>query len=208
MSGFVYAIGQGFEQPVKIGVASDVARRLTTIQAGNPADLRVLWSVEHPEPFALEAHLHRTFAAAKVRGEWFKLDDVHALIAAVAEFEAAVRVRRAVDAETQACVLAVGWMVDNRASRLGGSVEQAIVDLVKDHKLKKQLLWSFRYRPPVRAYIDQYIPIARALWAEAGLPAFDWKTELPHANEIIALVDIMKAKALTTSTGANAPTET
>lgn len=77
MSGFVYAIGQGFEQPVKIGVASDVGRRLATIQAGNPADLRVMLGFANPlalqrrgacrEPPSRRSRLWRHFRRAEGR---------------------------------------------------------------------------------------------------------------------------------------------
>lgn len=74
---------------VKIGIASDPARRLRELQTGQPMDLTLLWSATGD----FERDLHAHFAAYRVRGEWFDLtslgDAIDVVKAAVGEIEAA-----------------------------------------------------------------------------------------------------------------------
>lgn len=65
----LYMIQMGDDGPVKIGVAGDIPSRLAALQTSNPYPLRVIAS------FAglglLERRLHKTFASARLAGEWF-----------------------------------------------------------------------------------------------------------------------------------------
>ena len=74
---FVYVIGPESSGPFKIGIASDVARRLGALQIGSPVDLRVHVTERHPSraaALAREAELHAKFASVRRRGEWFDID--------------------------------------------------------------------------------------------------------------------------------------
>lgn len=69
---WVYAIQAGEGGPVKIGTAKTPWERLKTLQTGNHEDLRGLaawraWPVE-------EKQIHKEFAHAHIRGEWFHPD--------------------------------------------------------------------------------------------------------------------------------------
>jgi hypothetical protein len=65
----VYIIGSPATSLVKIGRSDDVPRRLREIQHMSPVPLSVIWQT--PGGAALEARLHRTFAALRCHGEWF-----------------------------------------------------------------------------------------------------------------------------------------
>src|SRR5580704_7091386 len=74
--GYVYMIGPA--EPVtpyrvKIGKADDVSKRLVGMQTGSLVTLKVMWMVEHPEPYKLERRLHESLADFRTHGEWFVL---------------------------------------------------------------------------------------------------------------------------------------
>lgn len=64
---------------VKIGVTSNPARRLSTLQVGQPAGLALLWT--HPGDH--ERTLHAAFAHCRTRGEWFDFGALGDPVAAV-----------------------------------------------------------------------------------------------------------------------------
>lgn len=64
----VYFIG-GELGPVKIGMASNVKRRLRDLQMASPIELAILATVEGPP--LLEREYHKRFAAHRLHGEWF-----------------------------------------------------------------------------------------------------------------------------------------
>jgi hypothetical protein len=55
---------------VKIGIARDVARRLSQLQSASPATLALV--VAFPGDAATESAIHWRFAADRIRGEWFR----------------------------------------------------------------------------------------------------------------------------------------
>jgi hypothetical protein len=64
-----FAEGVGLDR-IKIGVTTNVPRRVATIDAHSPVPVRLL-GVEG-DGRAREAALHREFARFRVRGEWFE----------------------------------------------------------------------------------------------------------------------------------------
>ena len=72
-SAYVYVIGAVGVQAVKIGWATDPAKRLTACQTGCPLPLSILWTFHTARAVALESALHKRFAAQRLRGEWFEL---------------------------------------------------------------------------------------------------------------------------------------
>lgn len=74
---FVYFVQAGDDGPVKIGLAKEPLRRVSSLQTGSPVPLRLRHVV--PGDHALERALHRRFAEARVAGEWFG-DDWTAII--------------------------------------------------------------------------------------------------------------------------------
>ena len=67
----IYFIGQG-DDYVKIGYTKgSVAHRLTSIQTGNPHELKLLLTLEGGRK--AEYSYHSTFAPYHVRGEWYHL---------------------------------------------------------------------------------------------------------------------------------------
>jgi len=75
--GWLYFIQSGPDGPVKIGVATDLKKRPSMLQVGNPAKLKIvaalpLFKGGAPGELAYtERHLHRQLRPARVRGEWF-----------------------------------------------------------------------------------------------------------------------------------------
>lgn len=75
----VYVIGPQDGSMVKIGVSTDVAKRLRTHQSGSPVLLAVLWQM--PGGYELERRLHQTFADRRAYGEWFDFHDADVVAA-------------------------------------------------------------------------------------------------------------------------------
>lgn len=72
----LYLIGRPDVQdyPIKVGIATDPATRLTKIRPGSPFLLDVLYKTEMmPSPLtrALEFECHRRLSSYKLRSEWF-----------------------------------------------------------------------------------------------------------------------------------------
>lgn len=57
--------------PIKIGIAANVASRLSGLQTGSPVELRVLGIIPGVRP-SREAELHERFASTRKHGEWFE----------------------------------------------------------------------------------------------------------------------------------------
>jgi hypothetical protein len=71
-TGYVYFIRMGDDGPIKIGKAHDPAKRLFSLQTGNPLELKMLLLVRNSE---LEPAFHEKFWDYRIRGEWFYPDE-------------------------------------------------------------------------------------------------------------------------------------
>lgn len=69
---FLYFIQVGDDGPIKIGIASDPASRVKTLQVGNHEHLRLLAYFEPINAKDAEDSLHNHFRHLKIKGEWFK----------------------------------------------------------------------------------------------------------------------------------------
>ena len=73
-NGFVYVVkGGGY---YKIGYSKEPDRRIATLSTQPPFELEVIYLCGSHNARALEADLHGLFKHARVRGEWFDLDDM------------------------------------------------------------------------------------------------------------------------------------
>lgn len=72
---WVYAISTD-ENPdfIKIGVATDIAKRVKSLQLGSATTLELRWSVRGGYP--LERHLHAQFDENRTHSEWFDFQDI------------------------------------------------------------------------------------------------------------------------------------
>ncbi len=73
----MYFILNAHSSAIKIGFAKDVNKRMKALQACNPAELKLLKSVQVEGAVAaqeLEKSLHRRFHANRLNGEWFKAE--------------------------------------------------------------------------------------------------------------------------------------
>jgi hypothetical protein len=73
-STILYVIAMEGTDFIKIGIASNVKKRLKALQTGNPIKLNIEMSLRVDNANELEYELHRAFANSRVLGEWFKLD--------------------------------------------------------------------------------------------------------------------------------------
>lgn len=71
--GFIYLIRSGDFH--KIGIATDMDARLSSLQTGNPHSLEVILCFEFDDPRPVEKKLHGEFASRSHTGEWFSLDN-------------------------------------------------------------------------------------------------------------------------------------
>ena len=77
----VYFISDG--NYIKIGVATDLLRRLASLQTGNPNKLEVKCIIEFEskrEASYQESRIHRYFKSKHHFGEWFDLSDEDILL--------------------------------------------------------------------------------------------------------------------------------
>jgi hypothetical protein len=68
---WVYFIGSGPGDPIKIGRACHLGNRLSILQTGNPLVLKVHAAFETMNAAADEGALLRRFSPHQIRGEWF-----------------------------------------------------------------------------------------------------------------------------------------
>lgn len=57
---------------IKIGITTDVVRRMCTLQVGSPDVLELLSVEPSDDPAALESSLHGRFWQERAHGEWFR----------------------------------------------------------------------------------------------------------------------------------------
>lgn len=78
----VYFIRRASDGVIKIGVSRDVTKRLGGLQTSTPDELSLVGTIPGDE--RVEAEWHARFAAAHIRGEWFRpVPDLLAAIAAL-----------------------------------------------------------------------------------------------------------------------------
>ena len=74
-STYLYLIEEEGDGYLKIGVATDVSARISTLQTGNVRRLKELCSVgplSRKTAFALESKVHKALSDLRVVGEWFE----------------------------------------------------------------------------------------------------------------------------------------
>lgn len=75
----LYAISNG--ESVKLGISTDIHKRLKELQTANSASLEVIWKHyigrEKKAAYDAERKLHRLCRKYKLRGEWFKDGCMH-----------------------------------------------------------------------------------------------------------------------------------
>lgn len=67
----VYFVRAVTMRNIKIGVATDMRKRLTALQCGSPDTLELLGTYECADALAEEGRLHRQFKTWRMHGEWF-----------------------------------------------------------------------------------------------------------------------------------------
>ena len=72
---YLYAISNG--EQVKLGMSSDVKKRLSALQTSSPSDLIIIWkyyvATTSKEAIKIEKMLHRACSEFRIRGEWFSM---------------------------------------------------------------------------------------------------------------------------------------
>jgi hypothetical protein len=191
--GFLYVIGQDWCSPIKIGVASNVPKRLDRLQCANPAPLRILWQSDRLEdPFGVETAIHGFYDAHRLRGEWFRVPGImpEDFARAVAEVVVAVRVsrHRPQELSASACAAVVAFLLDRERREKGSTTEAGIGHIAEITGLGRSTIWSLRYRQPPDIYVSAYAAIVGTLWSTKGLPPFDL-SNLPTPPEVLEVLD-------------------
>lgn len=80
---YLYIICEGgSEQPVKIGIASSITGRLSSMQTGSPRKLTVVkqWELDNRKvALSLEARIHADLSNVKLGNEWFNVSCAEAV---------------------------------------------------------------------------------------------------------------------------------
>lgn len=72
---FVYFVRAGNRGAIKIGIASNIERRMATMQTGNAFQLKLLATIpcdSRLEAENTEKKIHKFFSKQRIRGEWFQ----------------------------------------------------------------------------------------------------------------------------------------
>lgn len=73
---YLYAISNG--QEIKLGMSSDVNKRLKALQTSSPSELVLLWKYyianTPKDAIKIEKMMHRSCSQFHIRGEWFTMD--------------------------------------------------------------------------------------------------------------------------------------
>jgi hypothetical protein len=112
---------------VKIGRATDIRKRLRSLQSGSPDKLSLVgvWPTSNPAHF--EAVLHSMFAARRVRGEWFWPDDDMRRFMRDCLFDAdeiGVRIEREADMPADANTVRVDWEPGDSERKIATRIQQ------------------------------------------------------------------------------------
>jgi len=85
---FIYLLRNGAS--TKIGIADNVAKRIKSLQTGNPLPIEEVYSMYTHSARAIEAYLHYTNKDKRLMGEWFNLseDDVDGIISYLEDYVA------------------------------------------------------------------------------------------------------------------------
>lgn len=71
----LYVISNINKNPVKIGFAKDVKKRLRELQTGSSEQLYVYYSEEYKNDIKkLEKLVHKNISRYRIKGEWFSID--------------------------------------------------------------------------------------------------------------------------------------
>lgn len=73
---YVYLIKSMEEGYYKIGISSNVGRRINELQTGNSAELKLIDTYQSEHANMIEKYLHKHFTYTNKVGEWFDLDIV------------------------------------------------------------------------------------------------------------------------------------
>ncbi len=71
----VYLVGNREHGKFKIGITTDLDKRLSSLSTGAPFKLETIYTWPHQEYRRLEKHLHEQFRKKRVKGEWFELSN-------------------------------------------------------------------------------------------------------------------------------------
>lgn len=149
MSDYLYVIRSTKGGPVKLGRATDVVKRLRTLQTGHPERLEVLWSALGDGDGA-ERALHQHFASKRSVGEWFNLtrEDIASIPAVVARYTLAATSTPSMAALTQQTGAAL-------AQQTGRALEAAqwaalTLEQQRDYQEKAAAVQSTAFRRQLR----------------------------------------------------------
>ena len=69
----VYFVKHKTMKPIKIGVTSNLTKRLQALRVSCPYGLDLIGRILSPEPKELESKLHKRLKSKRLNGEWFDI---------------------------------------------------------------------------------------------------------------------------------------
>ena len=73
--GYIYLLSEETDKYLKIGIATNVIKRLSSIQTGNPYNISILYNVCVLNMRNAEKAFHKKFKHLKYKNEWFLKDE-------------------------------------------------------------------------------------------------------------------------------------
>lgn len=129
----VYFIQPEGEPAVKIGITSNVPARLSALQMAHHRPLNVIGIM--PGGGREEAALHARFAAHRLRGEWFRLDDE--IAGFVAALSKPATVWDKVHAAAEDVIRAI-----KADMKLKGDAAMSVKEISKKHKVSTASIYT------------------------------------------------------------------
>lgn len=73
--GYVYLVMGKDNDIVKIGIASNLIKRLSSLNTGSPEELRIFDFIKCDNPRKIESELHQRYSNNRIKGEWFNIEN-------------------------------------------------------------------------------------------------------------------------------------
>lgn len=192
MNNCIYFISDG-GNAIKIGISSQVKKRLATISTSNGQKISLIASIVGTK--AQERSLHAALGAYHLKGEWFRdraevrqaIDD----IVADGLAPAASKPQRAPNTETQESLELGAYVLKYAAVKYGATALSRLEDIERDFGLPPRTLWRLRYRPWADVTCGTYFALLKAamLATSEAQKHLDW-----DRSAIISIGDVHLAR--------------
>jgi len=83
---YVYLISRLGTMQYKIGIATDIKKRIQALSTATPDELKLMFSVRSEKAEKIEKYIHQLFHDNRIRGEWFLFTNrevIHTILAMI-----------------------------------------------------------------------------------------------------------------------------